>query len=316
MAKEYIKYFEGSMETQYGASILPITALGLMNTAVNFVKLPIPGSETGNTNPQFSVQRVKRVKAKDTVQDVTKGAGTNYTKRLDEATSIAWESIDITQGTKKDIIVKRSSQEQFADFLTNPENYDLAINNMIKNTMVEAEEKATSALWNAVTPETTILDPANKAQETADTITDAVLEVELLVDDYKAYSEKAVVIIHPKVAYIFAKLQGQSYYQGTNTFPNGFPKSFTYNNTEFYVSNLLNTIQDSNGNTAAAIIYDREAFKDAGANFNLRPFTDTLLDEYIVGHSYVFLQAVIDPARIKTFLFKPGTLAKSKTVNE
>ena len=316
MAKEYIKYFEGSMETQYANKVLPITALGIMNDAVQFIQLPIPGSETGNSNDQYSIQRVKRLKAKDTVQDVTKGAGTNFTKRLDQAVKVEWESIDIAQGTKRDMIVEQSSKKQFADFLTNPANYNLAINQMLKNTMVEHEEKATHKLWNAVTASTTILDPATKAQEVVDTINEAVLEIELLVDDYKAYSENVVVILHPRLAYMYAKLQGQSYHQGTNTFPKGFPKSFTYNNIEFYVSNILNTIQDSNGNTAGAIVYDKEAFKDAGANFNIRPYTTMLLDNYIAGHSYVFLQAIIDDARIKTFLFKPGTLPKSKTVNE
>lgn len=316
MAQDYLEIFLDSAETHYASGVTPLMSLSALNKGVKFIAVPIEGSESLNSNAQFIVQRTKRIKAEATAQDATKGAGDNLVARLNKAKRLEWDSIETKAVNKMDFMV-RMSKDQDMDILKGTP-YETAISDGIKNTLIEAEEKATAIVYGAATASTTkLVVDGSKDKEIVQAIETAISEVELFVDDFKAYSNGVVVLVHPSVAKVFSRVQGQSYQTGTNTFPEGLGNHFRYAGIDFFVSPILNTVAGGAATeVAGAIVMDKEAYANAGYNALMKLFDQPYLDERIVGHSYGELDLVVDADRIKTFeMTLPTGLTKSKKVN-
>lgn len=317
MAQDYLQLFRDSAESHYNTGSSPLMALSSMNEGVRFTAVPIEGSETVNDQPQFLVQRTKRIKSEATAQDASVGAGTNFVNRVNKAKRLLWETVKTAAGNKVDFLV-RMSRDQDMDVLEGTP-YEKAISDGIKNTIIAAEENAEAQVWGSVTAESTkLVVDGTKDAEVVELVSNAFSAIELFVDDFKAYSDSTVALIHPVLAKVFARVQGQSYQTGTNTFPEGAGKGFRYDGRDFFVSPILNTIQGAAATEVAGIIVmDKEAYANAGFQMLLKQIDEKLLDERIVGHSYGELDLVIDDKRIKTFeMTLPTTIAKSKKVND
>lgn len=317
MAQDYLELFTDSAESHYNSGSSPLMALSSMNQGVKFTAVPIEGSETLNDQPQILVQRTMRIKAEATAQDAAVGAGTNFVNRVNKAKRLLWDTVTTAAGNKVDFLV-RMSRDQDMDVLEGTP-YEKAIADGIKNTIIASEESATAKVWGSVTAESTkLVVDGTKDEEVVTLVSDAISAIELFVDDYKAYSDSVIAIIHPVLAKVFARVQGQSYQTGTNTFPEGLGKGFRFDNIDFFESPVLNTIQGAAATEVAGIIVmDKEAYANAGYQTLLKQIDEKLLDERIVGHSYGELDLVIDDKRIKTFeMTLPTTIAKSKKVND
>lgn len=181
---------------------------------------------------------------------------------------------------------------------------------MTSNRLFEAEEKALETVIKAVTA--TELDTTTDAK-TVEAIEAKVEELQLLVDDFKAYSNGIVVLVHPTIARKFAKIQGQSYYQGTNTFPEGFNNGFRYNGVDYFVNPLMNAVASTTGKIAGAIVMDKEAYANQGVENGITQINQVIGDTRFVGHTYRELDIVVDKARIAVLEF---TATKGKSVNE
>lgn len=316
MAQDYLKLYLDSSETHYASGVTPLMSLAQLNEGVKFIAVPIEGSETENGGDQFIVQRTKRIKAEASVQDATKGMGDNVLARLNKAKRLTWDSIATKAVNKQDFIV-RMSKDQNMDVLEGTP-YEKAIADGIKNTAIAAEEVATAKVFAAGTKAASpLVVDGTKDAETVKAIQDAVSEVQLFVDDFKAYSNGVVVLVHPTVAKVFSRVQGQSYQTGTNTFPEGLGSHFRYDGIDFFVSPILNTIEGAAATeVAGAIVMDKEAYANAGYQKLMKEFDQVYLDERVVGHSYGELDLVVDSARIKVFeMTLPTGLTKSKKVN-
>lgn len=321
MAQTYKQIFKDSLETQYASGIAPLISLSQINQSIVMTPVAIEGHGTANTTDQVVIQRFKRLKAADSkLTDGPNKTGTDYIARLDTAQRVSWETIATKATVKRDLFVEIPMNLEY-DPLQNAGPYFKVIGNITKNHLIELEEEATKALWVGASSNTDKLawdGTVASAQTLANTIMDKVEALQMKVDDFKAYSTTMVVIVHPRIARAFASLQGQGYELGTNTFPEGFQGSFTYNHVEFYVSKIINTIDGAAATeVGGAIVMDRESFAATGPAFNYQEVDDKAIDVRVMGHTYGWINIVIDPSRIFAYeMTLPAGAAKSKTVNE
>ena len=307
MAKTYIEVFAKSAETAYASGISPLMALATLNKSVKFA--PVQKSKYSGNQGQYIIQRVKRIKATD-LPAATGKAGDDHIARLNAATKIDWVSVDTKTSAEKNIAVTIEPNEQF-DLTAVPSDFTAPLTDMITNTLVEGEELATAKVIAGAKTKADL--DLTKRDEAVTAIEDEIERIQLLVDDFKAYSNTVIVLVHPKVARIFSKLQGQGYQQGTNTFPNGLGKSFTYDRTQFFVSNILNAIPSSTGKVAGAIIMDAEAYANLGVTAGITPYDETNTGTRTVGHRYYGLDLVVDTDRIS--VLEIAQAAPTKKVN-
>ncbi len=315
---EYLKIFKDSAETQYASGVTPLMAFAALNEAIEFSPITPSQTRTGNAgNAQYAIQRMKRVKAKDAPAANASGAGSTLVDLYNTAQKVEWDTIDTMTGKKRSLLIDTEKFDH-ADILEDASAFDRTIANKTKNLIIEGEELASQKVFDGASNAATavVLTTASTPQVVADEIYGLASSIQLLVDDYKAYSDKVICVIHPLLAKKLGELEGQGYQQGTNTFPNGVGNSFTYEGIEFYVSPILNAIESTTnaGNVAGAIVLDTEAYANAGLEKSLVTFADTLADKTIFGHTYNELDAVVDADRIKVVEFTP--IIKSKKVND
>ena len=305
MAQTYLETFVTSAETAYATGITPLMGLAALNEGVRFT--PLQKSKYSTGNGKYAIQRAKRLKAKDLAAGTGK-FGDDATSRLNALGKVDWETIETATSAEKIIGVQIEPNEEF-DMTGVPADFNAPLTDMIRNTLIEGEELATAKVIGAGTKadlDLTDKDAAVKAIE------DAIEEIELLVDDFKAYSNGVVVLVHPTVAKIFSKIQGQGYQTGTNTFPNGLGKGFRYDGTDFFVSNIMNAIESSTGKVAGAIVMDKEAYANNGIAAGITTFDEMHTGSRAVGHRYYGLDKVVDAKRIKVLEI---TKTKGKTIN-
>lgn len=307
MAKSYFTLFSQSAETQYASGALPLMSLARQNQGVRFLVAPAQG-DTANTGNQVVVQRTKRVKAVDAPAHTGK-AGTDAIALLDTAQKIDWDTVGTKTSTKRSLLVATLPNVEY-DILEDAEAYQKPINEMTTNRLFEAEEKALKSVISSTTP--VALDITTDAK-TVEAIEAEVEKLQLLVDEFKAYSYGIVVLVHPTIARKFAKIQGQSYYQGTNTFPEGFNNGFRYNGVDYFVNPLMNAIETTAGKVAGAIVMDKEAYANQGVENGITQINQVIGDTRFVGHTYRELDIVVDKARITVMEF---ATTKGKLVNE
>ncbi len=212
------------------------------------------------------------------------------------------------------MILIESEDFDSADIAEDATPLKRTIDNSTTNTLFATEEVATEHLFAGASNAASapVLTTTSTPEEIEAAISPLIEQIQLLVDDFKSYTSTPAVIIHPTLAKGFAKLQGQGYAQGTNTFPNGFKNGFTYDGIEFFISPILNAIESTTnaGNVAGAIIYDREAYANAGTDKTRKEINERRLDKTIVGHTYHELDALVDPTRVKVVEFTPISITK------
>lgn len=187
------------------------------------------------------------------------------------------------------------------DPLEDASKYAEVIANKTVNRLFEAEELATAKVAAVGTKLTLDVSSESKA---ANQILGEVRKIQLLVDEFKAYSTGVAVLVHPIVADMFGKLQGQAYQMGTNTFPEGLGNGFRYQGVDFYVSPILNAIEGSAaGKVIGAIVLDKEAYANYGLENTTKEFDQMFADERFLGHTYHELDAVVDAKRIAVLEF-------------
>lgn len=306
--KSYFTLFSASAETQYASGALPLMSLARQNVGVRFLTAPAQG-DTANTGNQVVVQRTKRVKAVDAPAHTGK-AGTDAIALLDTAQKIDWETIGTKTSIKRSLLIATLPNVEY-DILEDASAYEKPIAEMTTNRLFEAEEKALKSVISSVTA--TDLDVTADAK-TVEAIEAKVEELQLLVDDFKAYSYGIVVLVHPTIARKFAKIQGQSYYQGTNTFPEGFNNGFRYNGVDYFVNPLMNAVEVATGKVAGAIVMDKEAYANQGVETGMSQINQVIGDTRFVGHTYRELDIVVDKARIA--VLQISTSNRSLLVNE
>ncbi len=300
MAKKYLNLFRDSAETAYATGQLPLMGLAALNKGVKFNAVTPAAGDTSNTI-QYVIQRMKRAKA-GAAPAKTGKAATDAVALLDTAQKVDWESVNVMAGAKRSLVFNVSPFEEI-DPLEDASAFNSTISNMTENRMFEAEELATAKVYGAGTLSATkLVVDGTKDIEVVKALQDAVSNIELLVDDFKAYSQGVAVIVHPTVAKAFSRVQGQGYTTGTNTFPEGLGKGFRYDGIDYFVSPILNTIAGKAATeVAGAIVMDMEAYANSGLETSVKEFDQELADERFVGHTYHELDAVIDAARIATF---------------
>ncbi len=317
MAKKYLELFRDSAETQYASGIFPLLSLAALNEGVRFDKVTPSQTRTGNTGKaQYAIQRLKRLKAGDAPAQTGK-AGDDLLALYNTSQKVDWDTVTTLSTSKRALLVDTEKFDS-VDILEDASAFSGAIANITKNRMVEAEELATAKVFAGASNAASapVLTETSTPEEVVSAIDPLISGIQLLVDDFKAYSDNVDVIIHPRLAKKFALLQGQGYAQGTNTFPNGLGQSFTYDGINFYVSPILNAIESTTnaGNVAGAIILDREAYANSGLEKSLVEINETRLDKTFFGHLYHSLDIIVDPSRVKVVEFTPTAL--SKKVND
>ncbi len=324
MAQNYAQFFQTAKETAYDSNTLPLMRLSALNQAVNFQVLPAPG-QTANTANQMVVHRLNRIKAiASPVQDQNDGLGSNMVAKLDAASRLTWDSLGTKRAALQQIaIVIPKNAELDLDNLDDA--YGKSVADMTTNTMIAGEEAALQNVWDGAgnTTVTKIAAPTDDAsRETLrDTIAQTIEQIQLKVDDFKAYSDKVVVLIHPTLARAFETLHGVTYYQAPDTFTNGASsKRFVFNGVTFYVHNLLNAIAGAAATeVGGAIILDSEAYANSGLGIagEITPLDFQFAGDRVIGHQYAYLDLVIDPTRIVKFeLTLPTGLTASAKVND
>ncbi len=223
---------------------------------------------------------------------------------------------------KRSLVINVSPFEE-VDPLEDASAYNGVIANAVKNRLFEAEELALTKVIAAGAANTVFAkaDLAATDEAAVKQIQDLITGIQLYVDDFKAYSENVVVLVHPEVAKIFSRVQGQSYSTGTNTFPEGLGKGFRFDGIDFFVSPVMNAIlSDSTTGTekvAGAIVMDAEAYANSGLEKTVKTFDQQLADERFIGHTYHELDVVVDKERIAILeLSKPAKAGVSKKVSE
>lgn len=302
MAKKLNEVFKNSLETTYANIKLPLSILGLNNGQVKLDKV--------SDGKKYNVQRQLRIKAKDnsandpaTGASTMSGLATKMIATLDQLGEVTWTTVDTVNNNPLLWGIAISPTHTFDKDDIGAKN-SKALAEQVSHSSMRVEEVLTTKVVTAATDKG-VLDLAD-AQATADSIQAEVERIKLLVDDYKAYSNGTVAVVHPSVATVFAKLQGQGYSMGTNTFPKGYADSFTYNGTEFAVSNILNAIDASptaTPNTAVvgAIVLDKESLIVADPLEEKVSFDNNIAGNRFVGIRTRDISLVVDPDRISYF---------------
>lgn len=308
MSKKYLEVFTDSAETQYASGVTPVLSVAALNTGVSFSPVMQSNGDATVKNSIYAIQRMKRIKAVDSpmnsiaTAESSQGSkfGDDLVAGLNALTKVEWDTVETTTGKEEIIGVTVEPNEEYS-ILEDASAYERPIANKVKNTLIAMEEAAIAKLVAVKTPAALKI---TTAQDAANGIMDEVFKIEELVDDFKAYSDGIVVFIHPRIAKLMGELEGQGYSLGTNTFPTGKGKSFTYQGIEFFQTPVLNAIAGSAaGKVPAAIVMDKEAYANAGLTESMTPFDDKYMGTRVVGHRYYFLDAVVDPARISVLEF-------------
>lgn len=195
---------------------------------------------------------------------------------------------------------------------------------MTLNTLMAGEEEALQKVWDTAGNATAVklAVPTTDAERATlrDTVADAVEQVQLLVDDFKAYSSNVIVLIHPTLARAFETVHGVEYQGAPDTFPMGAAaKRFLFNGVTYYVNSLLNAIAGAAATEVAGlIVMDAEAYANSGLGTGeLTPLDFTFAGQRVIGHEYAYLDITLDPVRIVKFEMTLPTAGKaSKKVND
>ena len=309
MAKQYSEVFFDSLETLYSSNQFPLQTLSntaLRSGRVRLGNFAIQGSDTDNTGNQIIIQRLKRPKASNSAQDITKGGADNFIARVNAAKRLEWDTVATSATIKRDLLIEIPLNAKF-DVIEDGSSEARQIASTSMNKMYEDEETYTKDLFSTVTPTQLDVDGSTDKDLIAmQLIKDAALRIKLFVDDFKAYSKNPVALIHPELAGSFAQTHGLTYYSAPDTtFTDTPTQMFQYGGITFIVSDIINTISDSSTATtrAGVILLDAEAFITADSSFGFVPVDFTLIDTRYVGHTYGSWSKAIDIARVATFTF-------------
>ena len=301
MAKKYLEVFQDSQESLIAAGIAPLLAVGVTNSAISFEPTgSAQGLGTGAIT--YNIQREKRGKAV-ALPTPTGQAGDDIVAIMNTSQKVEFDTISTTRGAERILAFDIDPGEEF-DF-GSAEGHAKVISLRTKQRLVEGEEQALTKVVAAGAAEGTVTS-ANVVDE----LTGGIFAIEELSDDFKHFSEEVVVLIHPRLAKVFADLQGVEYSMGTNTFANGFKGAFMYNGTTFIPHKILNSIAGKAAGVVGAIVMDKEAYANAGLAKGLTEFDNSLVGKRIVGHRYSELDIVVDPSRIKIYDFANTATAK------
>ncbi len=318
MAKTYAEIFLDSAETQYASGLYPLLAIASQNDGVKFSPITQSNGFGGTVNT-YAIQRMKRIKATDSPMNSLATAepsagsafGTDLVAGLNALSKVEWDTVTTQTSQERIIGVTVEPFEELSPLL-NASPYERAIMAKTKNTMVEAEEHAIKNVVDAVTAgnkaDIAAIGTTAEIDAVYNQIVDAKNDVELLVDDFKAYSDKVFGVVHPKVADALAKLEGVEWQNGSNTFPTlANSKIIKVGGVELFVHPVLNAIESSTGKVPGVIIMDSEVYGNAGFERAMVTFDENYLGTRAVGHRYHFLDKVVDPSRIKMLEYTTAT---------
>lgn len=337
MAKKFLTQFRDSNEAQYQTGKYPIMAMNAMNLQtkrINFA--PVLGQFNDGTNEtvEYNIQRFKRAKEKDIdnsalngTAGTEQGLGTDLVKILNSGSVIEWETLTTKASTQK-IFTIRVKKGEGTNALADATPYQEVITNKAQNKLISKEERAVETIIASAVANSNVITLTKAQLETAtgssildkdkfaDSFTNEANMLEQLVDDFK-YNATSVVLYNPWTSKQFAKLQGQGYQQGTNTFGDQFSNGFNYAEHDFLPEDVLKSIKigtagDDTDKIVLGIVQDQTAYVDAGLENGMIEVNETTPRGDVVGHIYDDLNLVVDKARIKVLAM---TIADAKALN-
>lgn len=320
MAKVYSDIVTDSLAKQYadisttGATITPVANQAFAKSAsVTAQFIPGPGAGKG----KFDIQR--RLRTKRVASDTTAAAGTRFVNRLNNASKLDWESVEIIPGIKYDFLVNVEPGDA-ANFANNPSDFTDQIDTASTNQIISSEEdNIAKILASADVIKISLGDQSGNDLETIgellfDTLTLTETNVVQFVDKFKHMSQ---VTTHVGIyaSHALKAYKGTAFNVDASRYADDIIPNFTFNNMN---KGLVNTHfdkfvvdQSANGGVAderiVAIVMDDESFFDSGYMNNTHDMNTTLLDEQFTGHSYWGASKVVDAPRIKVITAKLAT---------
>lgn len=327
--KSYMQVFADSAATMYantsktGATITPIANRAWAKPLAAKVSfMPGPGAGKG----KFEIQRRKRIKPH--AADKTATIGDQLVKRMNQASKVDWETVEIIPGEKQDFLVYVEPGDQ-ANFTANPADFKDGFEEAASNLIITQEEKAIAEI---------LADPAVKKISLGDFSTgaadkqlddlgevifnklaEAETNISQFVDDFVHMSD-TVMHVSKWAAKALKAYKGTVFNVDSSKYADDIVPNFTFDNTNIGLVNAhfdkFLVDQSGNGGVAdekiIAIVQQEDAYFDSGAANNTHDLNTKLLDVQFNGHSYWGASKVVDGKRIYVITAKTITDAVAK----
>lgn len=329
MAKKYMEVFADSAAKQYqdvattGATITPVAnrafAAALSSRAVF---IPGPGAAKG----KFDIQRRKRTKR--VASDTNAAAGTRFINRLNNASKLDWDSVEIVPGIKYDFLVNVEPGDA-ANFATDPSQFSDQFDTANSNLIISSEEdNIAMILADANVVKMSLGDQSKADLETFGELLFSTLslvstDISQLVDDYKHMSDVSKHV-SKYAADALKAYKGTMFNVDSSRYADDIVPNFSYDNTDKGFVNkqfdkfVVDQSAEPNGEPdekVVSIVMDDESVFDSGYANNVNEMNTKLLDEQFTGHSYWGASKVVDASRIVVITAKTPTKLVKK-VNE
>lgn len=313
MAKKFNKVIKTAKSKVYGSQDNILTVLASANSQVNFSPALKPGQVMGSTpDVNYQVQRPKRVKGKEITTSHSPGTTSDGLAILDGFSGADWETVEFGTGKLKVVGVKMGLNEEFdADDLgeTHARSLATAVQSIAPTRLEGLLEKidADIASW------TTLAKTDLRGQ-----IQTLRLAIQLLVDDYKHFSDNQVVFLHPLLVHLIEKEIGQEFRNEAPIYGTTFTSQFSVGGTPVVPLPSLNKYDgEDNLNIFAGFIMDVEALAFKADPVKAMIDNKIALTRY-VGQAFYDIFGIVDKARITKLQMAKSdlpTLATSKKVN-
>lgn len=319
MAKKLSRVIKVAKTTTYANISTALVLAASMNSTVDFSIIQKPNGTAGDlsVSADYQIQRMKRIKAKNIANPNT-GTTAAALAALDTFSKYDWESIGVATGTLRGIGLQLSQNEKF-DADNVGEGHAKVISDSTRVEAIERKEQLlTEIIDNAGTTEAL---PAPSAGTTPifDALTKHGRKIQLLVDDYKHFTEDVIIVIHPTVADYVAKEMGQEFNNEAPIYKTGFTAKNSINGIPVLIDPSLNKFNGGNEtNKVGAIVADVESFAFKAGNEKKDVDVDLGLTRY-VGTYFYSIAKLVDPARVAKLTFSnvdyPIAPATSKKVS-
>lgn len=315
MAKTYFESFLDSLEAHFQEGNYPIMALSGKNLNTKRIRFVSYGEYNDGTNeiPEYHIQRMKRIKEGDQQNTDPDKAGTDYINTLDQAKKIEWETIKTKRSTQKELLIYTKLGEA-TNALADATAYERTIATATENKLISKEERAVANIIKSIDAQgadhtiditaqlTAATDRKEKYEVIASAFTLNANDIDRKVDDF-AYNSKSVALYDPIIGNAFAKLEGQGYHQGTNTFGDSFKGGFNYADLDFLPEDVFKSVAaiggagDDTDKITLGIVMTPESYQDSGMEQGHIPVARDLIRKAVAGHIYDDLNIVVDPSR-------------------
>lgn len=313
--KKYQEIFEASLEEQYQTGNYPLMALSANNLMTKKIKFVPIGQYDDGTNPvvEYAIQRFKRTKEGNQQNAHVAAAGSDYVATLDQATDIDWETITTQRSAQKQLLISVKKGEG-TNALANATAYEATISKRAENKLISKEERAVETILTSIDAQgadhtiditatlTAATTKAEKREVLADAFVDVADNLAERVDDFK-YNSQPVALYYPRIGKGFAKLEGQGYTQGTNTFGEDFKQGFNYAGLDFLPEDVFKSIEriggagDDTDRLVIGIVMAEDSYQDSGLEQGNIEVNESLIRRDVIGHIYDDLNVIVDKAR-------------------